>query len=195
MSIKIQNKSLVFVGLLLVFITGCNEYTPIPKGYNRIDDAKAEYVEYNFPQFSFKYSGQVRVDTLQSKAKDEIWFNIIYPQYNAVIYCTYLPVSKLSLPNTLEDSYRLAFNHSIKADAILQKTYSNTDRKVSGTMYSIEGDVATPVQFFLTDSVSHFFRGSFYYTEKVNADSVAPITEFVLRDISEMISTFRWVDK
>lgn len=178
-----------------VFLAGCSKYTPKPTGYNRIDDVETDYVEYNFPKFSFKYSDQIRVDTLQSKIKDEIWFNIAYPKYNAIIYCTYLPISRTTLPKVLEDSYKLAFSHSLKADEIIQQTYSNTDKRVSGTVYSIEGSVATPIQFFLTDSVSHFFRGSFYYAEKVNPDSVAPITEFVLKDIQEMINTFSWKDK
>lgn len=112
-----------------------------------------------------------------------------------MVYCTYLPISRLTLPKVLDDSYRLAFSHSVKADGIIQQTYSNADSRVSGTVYSIEGNVATPIQFFLTDSVSHFFRGSFYYADKVNSDSVAPITEFVMKDIQEMIDTFSWHDK
>ncbi|QIK53227.1 hypothetical protein G7051_02240 [Dysgonomonas sp. HDW5B] len=196
-SIKNLNNTINVVALLmlLMFVSACNEYTPKPKGYNRIDNATGETVEYNFPKFSFRYSDQVHIDTLQSKVENEIWFNIIYPKYNAIIYCTYLPVSKLTLPKVLEDSYKLAFSHSLKADEIIQQTYTNVDRGVSGTVYSIEGSVATPIQFFLTDSVSHFFRGSFYYAEKVNSDSVAPITEFVMEDIQEMINTFSWQGK
>lgn len=195
--INVRNKSLKFTGLLsiLLLVAACHDYTPKPKGYNRIDDMGVGYVEYDFPKFSFKYSDEIHVDTFPSKVKDEIWFNITYPKYNAVIYCTYLPISKSNLVKVLEDSYRLAFSHALKADEIIQKTYSNKDRNVSGTLYAIEGSVATPIQFFLTDSVSHFFRGSFYYTEKVNQDSVAPITDFVLKDIQEMIHTFTWKDK
>lgn len=193
-------KKIFFVSVVLLstllFVTACNEYTPKPKGYNRIDNIEeTRDVEHIFTEFSFRYSDQARIDTIQSKIKDEVWFNISYPKYNAILYCTYLPVSKLNLPKILDDSYRLAFSHSLKADEIIQKTYSNESKKVSGTIYSIEGNVATPIQFFLTDSVSHFFRGSFYYTEKVNQDSVAPITELVLKDIQQMINTFSWKSK
>lgn len=192
-----QNKPINIIALLLilVFIPACNEYTPKPRGYNRIDDIARGNIEYNFSKFSFSYSDQAHIDTLQSSVKNEIWFNIVYPKYNAIIYCTYLPVSKLTFPKVLEDSYKLAFSHSLKADQIIQQTYSNFDKDVSGTVYSIEGSVATPIQFFLTDSVSHFFRGSFYYTEKVSSDSVAPITEFVMKDIQGMINTFTWQNK
>lgn len=194
---NISSKSLIAIALclLLLFSVACSEYTPKPKGYNRIDNTESRYVEYNFPKFSFKYSDQVRIDTLQSKGKGEIWFNIVYPQYNAVVYCTYLPISKTTLPKVLEDSYRLAYNHAIKADGIDRKIYINEEMNVSGTLYSIGGNVATPAQFYLTDSISHFFRGSFYYAEKVDMDSVAPITSFVMKDIQEMINTFAWKDK
>lgn len=194
---KISNKYLVSISLFLFLLLsiGCSEYTPMPKGYNRIDNPKSGYIEYKFPKFSFKYSDRVHIDTLQSKEKGEIWFNIVYPQYNAIIYCTYLPISKENLSKVLEDSYRLAYSHSLKADEIDQKIYMNENSHVWGTLYSITGNVATPAQFYLTDSISHFFRGSFYYTEKVNIDSVAPITEFVMNDIQEMINTFSWRDK
>ncbi|PXV63518.1 gliding motility-associated lipoprotein GldD [Dysgonomonas alginatilytica] len=180
---------------LLLFSTGCNEYTPKPKGYNRIDNIESGYIEYNFQKFSFKYSDAVRIDTLQSKEKGEVWFNIVYPQYNAIVYCTYLPISKVTLPKILEDSHRLAYNHALKADAIDQLIYKNEDLNVSGTLYYIAGNVATPAQFYLTDSISHFFRGSFYYNEKADMDSVAPITDFVIKDIQEMINTFSWNNK
>lgn len=195
--LKPLNKHIVFIGLLLslLFSAGCSEYTPKPKGYNRIDDIESGSVEYNFPKFSFKYSDQVRIDTLQSKEKGEIWFNIVYPQYKATVYCTYLPISETTLPKLLEDSHRLAYSHALKADGIDQQIYINEDINVSGMLYSITGNVATPAQFYLTDSIKHFFRGSFYYADKVDMDSVAPITDVVMRDIKEMINTFTWNNK
>lgn len=197
MSIKVWIKYSALFGLFLILLqgVGCKDYTPKPKGYNRIDNPEGGSVEYNFPKFSFKYSDQVRIDTLQAKGKGEIWFNIIYPQFNAIVYCTYVPITKTTLPKVLEDSHRLAYSHTLKAEGIVQEVYVNEDARVSGTLYSIEGNVATPTQFYLTDSISHFFRGSFYYVDKVDMDSVAPITQFVINDIQEMINTFGWKGK
>lgn len=186
---------IILSSLLLLCGTGCDKNTPKPRGYNRIDKTTSESVEYNFPKFSFKYSAQASIDTLQGKKEGEIWFNIVYPQYNAIVYCSYLPISKESLPEVLEDSYRLAYSHAIKADGIEQVVYENNAVGVSGTLYSIAGNVATPAQFYLTDSIRHFFRGSFYYTDRVNMDSVAPITDFVIKDIQEMVHTFSWKNK
>jgi len=178
-----------FVCLLLI---SCQDYTPKPTGYNRIEPQEAEIKEYIFPAFSFNYTSAVRIDTLKSPQNEELWFNIVYPQYNAVIYCTYFPITRQSLPQALEDSYHMAYSHTLRASGINQKLYNDSSNQVSGTVYEIEGNVATPAQFFVTDSVNNFLRGSFYYSAKINADSVAPVTEFITKDIENMISSFRW---
>jgi len=59
-------------------------------------------------------------------------------------------------------------------------------------MFEIEGDVATPIQFFLSDSTNHFFRASLYFENKVQVDSMAPVYEFVRQDIDTLLSTFYW---
>jgi len=52
--------------------------------------------------------------------------------------------------------------------------------------------VATPYQFFLTDSTHHFFRGALYYDATPNQDSLAPVNAFLLEDIQHILNTFRW---
>lgn len=190
-------KKNIFILLLFVLVAvGCKDYTPKPRGYNRIDiqtDRRAEYL--CFPEFSFEYSGAAKIDTLKSPNKGERWFNIVYPEYDAVIHCTYLPVTSTTLPKALEDSYHLAYSHSLKADGINQRLFNDRDKKVSGILYEIGGQVATPVQFFVTDSVRHFLRGSFYYSGKVNTDSVAPVTEYIINDIGRMMGSISWKGK
>lgn len=182
-------------GLLLLsflLLTSCRDYTPRPVGYNRIDLPEKNTERYTFPQFSFDLPDYIHIDTLPSHISGQYWFNIVYPRYDAVIHCTYLNISKDILPGTIEDSYHLAYSHSLKADEIKQQLYTNKESKVSGIVYEIEGEVATPVQFFATDSLHHFLRGSFYYSAKVNTDSVVPITASVKEDIRQMISTLVW---
>ena len=47
------------------------------------------------------------------------------------------------------------------------------------------------MQFFLTDSVDHFIRGSLYFDVEIN-DSIMPINNFLKEDIRFMIETFEW---
>ena len=63
---------------------------------------------------------------------------------------------------------------------------------VYGNVMNIEGDVATPFQFYLTDSTSHFLRGSLYVRSRINTDSLAPVFEFLKVDAMHMINTFEW---
>jgi len=186
---------LIFILFLILFvITGCSrkEASPLPVGYNRIERITSEYKYGYFTHFRFLYSDVARLDNAYNEANGQIWFNIIYPQYNARIYCTYTPIEKNILKKILEDNHRLAYSHAVQADGIRQTLYSNPSYKTYGILYDIDGNVATPVQFFLTDSVSNFFRASLYYDTKVKVDSVSPVTGFIREDIVKMIETFEW---
>ncbi|MDR1811074.1 MAG: hypothetical protein LBR34_11855 [Prevotella sp.] len=180
--------------LFLILLSGfsaCSDYTPKPTGYNRIDLPQPAYNEYQNSFFSFSYSALAYIDTVRS-AGNAFWFNIVYPELQARIYCSYAPVTKQTLDNSLEDSRRLAYGHVLMADGIRQTLYADKKSRVSGIIYDIEGNVASPVQFFLTDSLSHFFHASLYYDLQVNADSVAPVSQFIRNDLLKLIESFRW---
>ena len=60
-------------------------------------------------------------------------------------------------------------------------------------LYDYTGVTATAAQFFLTDSINHFFRGALYFNTEVT-DSLLPINNFLKRDIKHLIETFQWKD-
>lgn len=146
--------------------------------------------EYKIGLISFQLADIAKIEVLTPKAPNEYWFNILYPQYQAIIYCTYLPVTKENYSAAIEDSYHLAYSHALKAEGINQLIYKSP--KLGGIIYEIEGDVATPFQFFITDSTRNFLRGSFYYTRKIDTDSAYPITNFVKEDIEYIFNTIRF---
>lgn len=179
----------------IVLLCCCSENTPRPIGYNRIELPTYSYQNFSNQYFSFNRSTFSIVDTVHSEDQTSKWFNIVYPDYNAKIYCSYTRINNQRLKQYLEDSYRFAYSHAVKADDINQDLYLNPERKTYGILYSIGGDVATPVQFFLTDSVSNFFRGSLYFDTQVNGDSISPVIEFIKTDIINLIETFEWKNK
>ena len=64
-----------------------------------------------------------------------------------------------------------------------------------GLTYKIEGSgAASPYQFFLTDSASHFVRGALYFNMKPNNDSLEPVIDFISKDIEHMLNTMEWND-
>lgn len=197
-------KLVKWISLLSCFLLlhACNKQPSIPKplGFNRIDVPIYNYKEYPFEKFKLQYSdlSTVRISTIK-RNDAEIWFDISYPSYNAVLHCTYLPLRKDNLAEVLEDNHHLVYSHVSMADGIDQQEYSNNENKVSGILYQIRGNVATPIQFYVTDSVANFLRGSLYYesygNSRINLDSIAPITDMVHRDIEHLMETLSWSDQ
>lgn len=182
----------IFIMILSVLMS-CTDHTPKPMGYPRIDRNNVLLDSFSNKYFSFRYPSDARIESKKPDNNLEIWLDISYPQYNATIHCTYLPISKQSLPKVLEDNYRLAYGHAAKAESINQIRYNNPRAHTYGILYDIGGSVAVPVQFFITDSISHFFRGSLYYNVSINnTDSIEPVTDFLRHDITTIMSTMTW---
>ena len=188
-------RNLFFACSLLLVVTACNEYTPRPLAYPRIERGKSDTVQYSNPRFLFSYPNNVDIIQKPADRQGEIWLNIRYPQFHATVHCTYLPIVRRQLADVLDDNHRLAYSHAAKADGINQTVYSDTNEHKYGIFYDIEGHVAVPVQFFVTDSIANFYRGSLYYDDKVNADSIAPVTDIIRQDIIYMIETLEWRNK
>ncbi|MBT6439384.1 MAG: gliding motility lipoprotein GldD, partial [Flavobacteriales bacterium] len=75
---------------------------------------------------------------------------------------------------------------------IQEKLIVNDSAKVYGLVYFLEGNAASSMQFYLTDSTNHFLRGALYFNAKPNPDSIAPVQEFIRQDIVHFINSFKW---
>lgn len=115
-----------------------------------------------------------------------------YPSLNAKIYCSYQPVTRRMLPELEQDCRELIERTASRADKIDMKMYEDASKEVYATVFFIDGQSPAPVQFLITDSVSRFFRGALYYDCKPNADSLAPVTQYLRQDIVELIQSFEW---
>lgn len=121
------------------------------------------------------------------------WFNIVYPDLDAKIHLTYKPV-KNNLREFIEESRSFAYEHQIKANRINSKTIIDKDKKVYGLIYNLGGNVASPYQFYVTDSTDHFLRGSLYFRAHPNSDSIAPALNYVKEDMEYLLENFSWTD-
>ncbi len=194
-----RNKLLI-IFLFMSIITGCRDVpVPRPKGYFRIDLPEKEYLVFhdsmsnnmNLP-LSFEYPGYGKISFDTDEYSEPGWFNIDFPSYKAKIYLTYRKINN-DLEDLMEQTYRMNVkNHIIKADAIKEQMFIDQENKVYGILYDLKGNTATAVQFFVTDSISHFFRGSLYFLSEPNPDSLAPLNEFFREDIVHLIETLKW---
>ena len=191
--------------VLLVLLTStfsCREVTvPKPKGYFSIDLPQKDYIIYNQnasitgKPFSFEYPTYGNLTNVPDKLSEPGWFNIEFPAYKAKIYLTYREV-KNDLESLMEQTYQMNVrNHIIKADAINEQVISNPGHKVYGILYDLKGNTASAVQFYVTDSINHYLRGSLYFSAEPNADSLAPVIEFFREDIIHLIETLKWKEK
>lgn len=179
--------------LLTLLIISCStNYTPKPRGYFRFDFPPKKYqiLKNNYP-FSFEYPvyGEAVVDT--DKNAEAYWLNIEFHQFNAKIHLSYKPV-KNNVAKFIEDAHTLAYKHSIKADAIETQLVADKQRNVYGLIYDIRGNAASAVQFYMTDSLHNFLRGSLYFDCIPNKDSLDPAIRFFRKDILHLIQTLQW---
>jgi gliding motility-associated lipoprotein GldD len=178
---------------ILFIVMGCRHVTvPRPAGYFRIDLPEKEYrpLGPGYP-YSFEYPVYGVINTKPTAIARPYWINIEFPAFKATIHISYNDV-KNNLAQLTEDSHTLAYKHSVKADAIEEKVWSNDSTHVYGVFYDLKGNSASSVQFFMTDSTSHFLRGSLYFMAVPNEDSLKPVIEFFRKDIIHLIETLSW---
>lgn len=186
--------------LLVAFATGCvNEQvnTPKPTAYFRIQFPEKKYQHFsgNSP-FEFDYPVYATLSNDTGRHAQAYWKNLDFTSFNGRVHLTYHGVFSEKDYNKMTEAARtLAMKHTIKASAIDQRLINYPDKKVYGIYYSIEGNTASSVQFFLTDSAKHYFRGALYFNEAPNYDSIQPVIKFIRKDIDHLIETFKWKDK
>jgi gliding motility-associated lipoprotein GldD len=166
---------------------------PKPRAYFRIDLPEQQYRSYESAcPLNMEVSTAAQIEVFRDRqSADSCWFNIYYPRYNARVHCTYISVGN-RLNYLIDDAYGFAAKHEMKATALRRTLVSDTLRHVHGILYDIEGDAASNVQFFLTDSSQHFLRGALYFFNPPNPDSIAPVLNFVRGDINHIAQTIEW---
>ena len=141
---------------------------------------------FTFLQDSFYFDG---------KPKDECWFNLNNKDLNSTWHCSYYPIhNRKEFDELIADAFTITDKHNVKANARRENIIRNKNG-VSGIMFEVDGPVASPLQFFLTDSTQNFFRASLYFNAKVNPDSTAPVYKFLYEDMEKMIEGFDWKKK
>lgn len=198
-----QHKN-AFVIILILFafasIISCStDITPKPNGYPRIIfPEKRTVIDYSDPDcpYSFQIPDYYLVDKnvtfFNEKPEDPCWINLVCSDLNATIYLSYKQLqSDTSLQKLIEDTYKLTYKHSERADFIEPQQIEN-QYGVQGMIYFVGGDAASNFQFFITDTTSNFVRGALYFYSRPNGDSLKPVVQFMVNDIENMISTWRW---
>jgi gliding motility-associated lipoprotein GldD len=180
--------------------TGCGETAqPRPHAYPKVVYPVRQYQPFDttFCQFTFDQPTYMVVEQdtqyFSEKSPDPCWFNLQIPVFNATIHFTYIPVKNAEdVFRVFDQTYRLAAEHNKKADANLDYVFNNPESRVYGRLYEIDGHVASPFQFAVTDSVHHALRGALYFNTRPEPDSLKPMIDFVRRDMLHIMNTIQW---
>lgn len=186
--------AIIILIITTTVLTSCKEAkVPKPRGYFRIELPEHEYVRFDSAAlpYTFEIPTYARVEPDHSYDAEPHWINIKFPRFKSQIHVTYRDIRGI-VDAALEDSRKLVYKHTVKADAIGENFYECDSLRVFGELYQIKGNAATPVQFALTDSTRHLFRGSLYFYCVPNKDSLAPVDEFLEEDVAHLIETFSW---
>jgi len=203
---KAMKKVYDFLFLLPIFllILSCNNEEdtgmPKPRTYPRVDFPQKTYKTFTSEDcnFQFEYPSYAKIEKetkfLKGETPNDCWYNIIIPQFHGQIYLTYYPInSQKDFDKYIVNSFELTAAHDIKANSrkeIRIKNKFNT----SGILFKVKGNVASQTQFLLTDTSSNFIRGSLYFNNKVNVDSMRIIQDFIDKDVEHLINTFKWIN-
>lgn len=178
--------------VLAVLIAGCaSDPVPKPHGYLRID----------LPEQSFKIWKDEGVFSAELPEYSNIretrrspsarWYNLSFPGQRATVHLTWGPVNG-QLQEMIEDAHTFKDKHGAVATRIRSSRVLRDSSRVYGTLFEVDGDAASPMVFYLTDSTDNFLYGALYFNSRPNGDSLAPVTERIRADMKHMAETLEW---
>ncbi|MBN2729825.1 MAG: gliding motility lipoprotein GldD [Bacteroidales bacterium] len=191
-----MKNSLLLIMLFLLFAscgTNIDSEYPKPRGYFRIDLPEKEYIDFDttYP-FSFRYPAYAEVVPDNNPGSEPYWINLYYPTLNGMLSFSYKKIEN-NLYQLSEESREFANKHIIKANEIREHRVEYPDHNVYGLVWEIEGsNTASPYQFYVCDSTTHFIRAALYFNHIPNNDSIAPIIQRVKEDMDTLMSSLRW---
>lgn len=196
-----KNRVMVHVSwfIALLFIFSCNSgYIYKPSGYPKVIFPEHGYQNFKHESFPFTFEYPTYAKTIRDsvffgdKPENPYWLNVFFPDFNATVYLSYKEIKgKDDLQKLENDAHELTYKHTIKAEYIDEGQLSSAP-DVKGVIYDVGGNAASSTQFYLTDSLHNFIRGSLYFYSRPNIDSLGDVIKFINQDIYHLIKTFRW---
>lgn len=197
---SLAKKTALCLSVVMTFalcLTSCGTKSvpePKPMGYFRIELPEHQYalLDTTLP-FSFEKSTKAEVEIIPQKDKST-WLNVKYPDLDASFRFTCLNVANAdSLRRLMISEDKMVKFHYKKAEDVQYSIIRDTNANLWGQIYEIYGkDVATPFQFWVTDSSHRFVRATLYFDCTPNNDSLQPVIDYLKEDGMHLIKTFMW---
>lgn len=185
-------------GLIILFIciSSCKESLSIPKPptYLRTDYPKHTYAKNNLAStYSFDLSKVYFAKQLTYRNELTNHQEINLGPLNGVLFLNYYPIpNRDTLVRYINLSNDKVDEHQVKATKIIDENFEFPEKRVYGTFFELQGNVATNFQFYFTDSTSHFIRGEVLLNAKPNYDSLKPTLNYLKADLMQLVNTLEW---
>lgn len=190
--VNMKKTPIILLLLASLFVSCQRRAVPKPTGYFRIAIPDTAYSYTSLPKFPYTFRLSKNAYINEHPADGEkYWIDIQYPTLNATIHCSYKPIRN-NFRELSHDAQEFLYKHTTVASAIPVQEFANPDNDVWGLYYELHGNTATPMQFVLTDSTKHFFRGSIYCNCIPNQDSLAPIYDYLREDVRMIMESMEW---
>jgi len=183
----------IITGALLLTACGGDEM-PIPKPptFLNIELPAHSYKKLNTScPYEFDISTLYQVRDVYEGKKLTCHKDILFGKLNGTLHFSYIIMEK-PLKDYINYAIDKVDDHKIKASDIKDSQIIRTKDRVYGTIFELKGDVASPFQFYLTDSVTRFISGVVYMNARPNYDSIKPSLDYIKKDLDRMLNTFKW---
>ncbi len=185
---------IVLISTISITLSACSSDIVVPKPslYLRTEYPSQEYkpIEVDCP-YSFEINKDYSIINVPNQLANTCHREIDLGKLNGTFHLSYIKMEEplSSYVNYINDKVE---EHFVKASGKNVRNYVNPEKKVYGTIFEIQGNVATPIQFYLTDSTSQFFSGMLYFNSVPNYDSLKTSIDYVTKDLEHLINTFEW---
>ena len=184
-------KRFAFMVTTLFFIrcSGEKTYIPKPPTFLKIELEERSYENY-LSDCDFMFT---KPDYFNPKKAQQGTCNldIDLTRHNGTLHLSFI-----EMDTTLNAYVNYAIDkvdeHKVKATAIKDTNFINTSNNAYGTFFELQGNVASPFQFYLTDSTNHFMSGVVYFNARPNYDSILPVLNYVKEDLYQLMESFEW---
>ncbi len=192
----------IYLLLISAFLfLACNEtekvFVPKQRGYLRVAMPEPAYqLTPDSLPYSFEYSKHAQLLNDTSVVAKKYWFEMYYPYFKANVDISYHAINskKANFDDFINDSHTLALKHKIKAYAIDEVSFK-TQKGYSAILFELQGDVPSQLQFYVTDSTKNFLRASLYFPTATQNDSLAPMINYIKKDMMHVLHTVDWKNK
>ena len=180
----------LFFFTLMIF--SCKENNlPKQNGFLRIEFKEPYYSIYEETDTSFNFYYNSNSTDLDQIGNNQFLFD--YSDINLYLNLSFYNIkNNHDLEKKVGDFSLILDTHTKKSNGVILREYDNDNRRIFGKLYEIKGDVASPVQFYLTDSISNFISGSVNLKFKSNYDSIFPSIQYVKNDILVLFESINW---